>query len=159
MYNVKIIITNQNSVKNTTAEFFPQCESLQYFLQYFHILQYFLQYLKNFAILFAMFPYFAIIFAILETFTISFAIIGDFAILIAILCDVAIPKYCNTLQSIAIQYYWSTPDCGWIKNGRLKGEGMEEVIKEIRGIYWLWFLDNDRWMKFSIILTAFFILS
>ena len=37
MYNVKIIITNQSSVNNTT-------KILQYFLQYFHILQYSLQY-------------------------------------------------------------------------------------------------------------------
>ena len=46
MYNVKIIITNQNSVENNF-------DILQYFLQYFHILQYYLQYLKFFAILFA----------------------------------------------------------------------------------------------------------
>ena len=84
MYNVKIIVTNQNSVKNTTAKFFPLREILQYFLQYFHILQYFLQYLKKFAI----------ILAILENFAINTAILWDFAIL----CDVAIPKYFNTLQ-------------------------------------------------------------
>ena len=53
MYNVKIIITNLNSVKNTTAEFFSATRNFAILL--------------NFAILFAMLSYFAILFTILET--------------------------------------------------------------------------------------------
>ena len=70
MYNVKIIITNQNSVKNTTAEkcsatqnfaiLFTRLLNFVIFLQYFLILQNFLQYLKLFGILFAILEKFAI---------------------------------------------------------------------------------------------------
>ena len=105
MYNVKIIITNQNSVKKTTAEmFFP----LRKILQYFGILQYFLQYLNFFAILFTILEFFcntfcntwkilqyflqylknfAILFAILENFCNTFYNTWKF-------CN----KYCNTLR-------------------------------------------------------------
>ena len=65
MYHEKIMITNHNLVKNTTAEKFPLRKILQNVLQYVHILQYFLQYLKVFAILFAILENFAIHIAIL----------------------------------------------------------------------------------------------
>ena len=49
MYNVKIIITNQNSVKNTTAEFFSRyakfcstfCNTFEFCNNFFAILSYF----------------------------------------------------------------------------------------------------------------------
>ena len=56
MYNVKKIITNQNSVKNTPAEIFSATRN-------FAIL---LKILLNFAILFAILSYFALLFTILE---------------------------------------------------------------------------------------------
>ena len=71
MYNIKIIITNQNSVKNTTAETFSVTRNFA-ILSY---LQYFLQSLKIFVILFAILSYFAIFFAILETFATSIEIL------------------------------------------------------------------------------------
>ena len=115
MYDAQIITTNQNSVKNTTAEFFFRyakfcitfCNTFIFcnmfyntfifcntFYNTWFFLQYFLQYLKKFAILLV----------ILENFAISIAILRDFATLITILCDVAIPKYCNTLQYL-LQYF------------------------------------------------------
>ena len=69
MYNGKIVITNKNSVKNTTAESPPLRNT-------------FYNTWNKIAILFA----------------ISIVILWDFAILVAILCGVTIPKYCNTLQ-------------------------------------------------------------
>ena len=78
MYNIKIIITNQNSVKNTIADFLSATQNLAILL--------------NFAILFV------ILFTILENFAINIVILWNFAILIAIRCDNIIPKYYNTLQ-------------------------------------------------------------
>ena len=77
MYNVKIIITNQNSVKNTTAEIFSA--------------------MRKFVILFAILSYIAILFTILEKFCNNFCNVSIFCNNFCNTWNIY-NKYCNNLR-------------------------------------------------------------
>ena len=96
MYNVKIFITNTNSVKNTTADFFSAA--------------------RNFAILYATLLDFAILFTILEnvcnTFCNTWKKLKCFEILQYLSQYFVILQYQSIAilyNNIAIKYYWTPP--------------------------------------------------